>query len=68
MASISSSELPVIHHTELDDAWLYHTQIHKLTVLANVFPGIPIVLDHVGGSLGVGPYRAKRCSAPGRRR
>ena len=39
------------------DAWLYHTQIDQLVDLARAFPGVPIVLNHVGGPLGVGPYR-----------
>ena len=39
------------------DAWLYHTQIGELTDLARAFPQTPIVLNHAGGPLGVGPYR-----------
>lgn len=42
------------------DAWLYHTQIRELTELARVFPDTPIILDHVGGPLGIGPYAGKR--------
>ena len=42
------------------DAWLYHPQIPELTDLARAFPAIPIVLNHVGGPLGVGPYQGKR--------
>lgn len=42
------------------DAWLYHTQINELTDLARSFPGTPIVLDHVGGPLGIGPYEGRR--------
>jgi predicted TIM-barrel fold metal-dependent hydrolase len=42
------------------DAWLYHTQIPELTDLSRAFPQAPIVLNHVGGPLGVGPYRGKR--------
>jgi L-fuconolactonase len=38
------------------DAWLYHPQIPELTDLARVFPDTLIVLDHVGGPLGIGPY------------
>ncbi len=38
------------------DAWLYHPQIPELTDLARAFPGARIVLDHVGGPLGIGPY------------
>ena len=42
------------------DSWLYHTQISELTQLANKFPDTQIILDHVGGPLGIGPYRGKR--------
>ena len=42
------------------DAWLYHTQIGDLTDLARAFPDTPMVLNHVGGPLGVGQYRGKR--------
>jgi predicted TIM-barrel fold metal-dependent hydrolase len=42
------------------DAWLYHPQIPELTELARAFPDQPIVLDHVGGPLGIGPYGGKR--------
>jgi predicted TIM-barrel fold metal-dependent hydrolase len=42
------------------DAWLYHPQISELTELARAFPEQPIVLDHVGGPLGIGPYAGKR--------
>jgi predicted TIM-barrel fold metal-dependent hydrolase len=42
------------------DAWMYHTQIDQLTDLARTFPETPIVLNHVGGPLGVGPYRGRR--------
>ncbi len=42
------------------DAWLYHPQIPELTALARAFPNTSIVLDHVGGPLGIGPYAGKR--------
>jgi predicted TIM-barrel fold metal-dependent hydrolase len=42
------------------DAWLYHPQIPDLTALARAFPAQPIVLDHVGGPLGLGWYEGKR--------
>ena len=42
------------------DAWLYHTQIAELTGLARAFPEILIVIDHVGGPLGIGPYQGRR--------
>lgn len=42
------------------DAWLYHTQLHELLSLARAFPHQTIILDHVGGPLGIGPYQGKR--------
>ncbi len=42
------------------DAWLYHPQIPDLTALARAFPETPIVLDHVGGPLGIKAYAGKR--------
>ena len=42
------------------DAWLFHPQIPELIDLANHFPDTPIVLDHVGGPLGIGPYAGRR--------
>jgi predicted TIM-barrel fold metal-dependent hydrolase len=42
------------------DAWQYHTQLGEVTALARAFPDTAIVLDHVGGLLGIGPYAGKR--------
>ena len=42
------------------DAYLYHPQLSELADLANAFPGVTIILNHVGGPLGVGPYSGKR--------
>jgi L-fuconolactonase len=42
------------------DAWLFHPQISSLTALARAFPDTAIVLDHVGGVLGIGPYEGRR--------
>jgi L-fuconolactonase len=42
------------------DAWLYHPQLQELVELARAFPNVTIVLDHIGGPLGVGPYKGKR--------
>ncbi|HEY1796648.1 MAG TPA: amidohydrolase family protein [Stellaceae bacterium] len=42
------------------DAWLYHPQIPELTDLARAFPETPIVLNHVGGAIGLGPYAGHR--------
>jgi predicted TIM-barrel fold metal-dependent hydrolase len=42
------------------DAWMYFTQLGELIDLARAFPETPIVLDHVGGPIGIGPYAGKR--------
>jgi len=42
------------------DAWLFHTQIDELTDLARRFEDTTIVLDHVGGPLGIGPFEGRR--------
>ena len=41
------------------DAWLYHPQIMDLVSLARANPGVPIVLDHIGGPIGIGVYAGK---------
>ena len=42
------------------DAWLYHPQIGELADLARAFPDTPVVLNHVGGPLGIGLFAGKR--------
>jgi L-fuconolactonase len=42
------------------DAWVIHTQLDELCSLAGAFPETRMVLNHVGGPLGIGPYRGKR--------
>ncbi|MFC1984175.1 amidohydrolase family protein [Chloroflexota bacterium] len=42
------------------DAWLYHTQLMELVDLARACPDVPIILNHVGGPLGIGPYAQRR--------
>ncbi len=41
------------------EAWLYHPQIAELTALARAFPATKIVLNHVGGPLGIGKYAGR---------
>ncbi len=41
------------------DAWLYHPQLMELVDLARAFPDISIVVNHIGGLLGTGPYDRK---------
>ncbi len=42
------------------DAWNYHPQIVELVELARAFPDTTIVANHLGGILGIGPYRGCR--------
>jgi L-fuconolactonase len=42
------------------DVWLYHPQLDDVTDLARAFPDQPMVLDHVGGPLGIGPYAGQQ--------
>jgi predicted TIM-barrel fold metal-dependent hydrolase len=42
------------------DAWLFHPQLADVIDLARAFPDANIVMNHVGGPLGYGPYDGKR--------
>lgn len=42
------------------DAWMFFPQLPELVGLAQEFPEARIVLDHVGGVIGVGPYSERR--------
>ena len=42
------------------EGWLYHPQIPELTDLARAFPDTTIILNHLGGPLGIGPYAGRR--------
>ena len=42
------------------DAWIYHPQLAELAELARAFPAVPIILNHIGAPLGIGPYAGKR--------
>nr|WP_294513626.1 amidohydrolase family protein [uncultured Rhodopila sp.] len=42
------------------EAWQYHPQLPDAIDLARAFPDTTIILDHVGGVLGVGPYAGRR--------
>jgi predicted TIM-barrel fold metal-dependent hydrolase len=42
------------------DAWMYHPQLPELVDLAKAFPQATIILDHLGGPVGVGPYAGRR--------
>ena len=42
------------------DAWVYHPQLADLVDLARAYPATTIVLNHVGGPIGLGRYKGKR--------
>ena len=42
------------------DAWVFHTQLDDVIDVARAFPELNIVMGHVGGPLGYGPYEGKR--------
>lgn len=53
----------ISHIADLDlsfDAWLYHPQLPELASLARDFPALRIVLNHMAGPLGIGPYADSR--------
>jgi L-fuconolactonase len=41
------------------DGWLYHPQLADIVELARAFPSTIIVMGHIGGVLGYGPYAGK---------
>jgi predicted TIM-barrel fold metal-dependent hydrolase len=42
------------------DAWMYHTQLPELVAVARAVPEATIVLNHVGGAIGIGPFAGQR--------
>ena len=42
------------------DGWLFHHQLHEFADLAAAFPNTLMILNHVGGPLGVGRFAGKR--------
>jgi len=42
------------------EAWLYHPQLPELADLARAFPETVIILNHLGGPLGIGAYQGRR--------
>jgi len=38
------------------DAWVMHPQLGEIAELAGAFPGVTIILDHVGAPMGIGRY------------
>jgi predicted TIM-barrel fold metal-dependent hydrolase len=42
------------------DSWCYHPQQADVADLARSAPGTPIVADHLGAPMGIGPYAGRR--------
>ena len=42
------------------DAWVFHPQLAEAVDLARAFPNAGIVMCHMGGPLGYGPYAGKK--------
>jgi predicted TIM-barrel fold metal-dependent hydrolase len=42
------------------ECWLYHTQLPDLLAVARAAPETAILIDHLGGPLGCGPYAGRR--------
>ena len=42
------------------DSWLYHPQLDEVAALADSFPDLTIILNHVGSPIFGGPYRGRR--------
>lgn len=42
------------------DCWAYQTQHDEVIGLARAFPDLPMVFNHGGGVLGIGPYAGRR--------
>ncbi len=39
---------------------MFHPQVAELVGLVHAVPDTPVVLDHLGGWLGIGPYADRR--------
>ena len=42
------------------EAWLYHPQLPELADLARAVPGVKIILNHIGGPIGIGSYADRK--------
>ena len=42
------------------DAWMYAPQLSELVDLVEAHPETVVILDHLGGPLGIGPYKGRR--------
>ena len=42
------------------ETWLYHTQMDELRAVAEAFPDLIVIADHLGGPLGVSSFEGRR--------
>ncbi|MCB8881119.1 amidohydrolase family protein [Acidisoma cellulosilytica] len=42
------------------DIWVFHTQLPEVAALARALPDLPMVINHCGGPLGIGPFQGQR--------
>lgn len=42
------------------DLWLFFTQLGEAREVCRAFPELPVVINHVGGLIGIGPYADRR--------
>ena len=42
------------------DAYMYHTQLLELVPIAERAQDVPVILNHTGGAIGIGPYSGRR--------
>ena len=42
------------------DVFAYHTQLGELAEVARRHPGLPMIVNHIGGAIGIGPYAGRR--------
>ena len=42
------------------DAWVFFTQLSEVVELARAFPETSIIMDHLGGPVGIGPYAGRQ--------
>ncbi len=42
------------------DVWAYHTQLRDVLALARAVPEVTVIVNHIGGALGVGPFAGRR--------
>jgi predicted TIM-barrel fold metal-dependent hydrolase len=42
------------------DMWCFHTQLDEVLATCRAHPDLTVVIDHIGGPIGIGPYRGQR--------